>query len=47
MKLEFSFNQPDEISLGIFLAYGEDNKGQFHMTTLGFLIFEIDLIVYI
>jgi hypothetical protein len=36
----------DELSLGIFMNYGEDEKGDFHMTTLGFLILEINIIKY-
>jgi len=47
MKIEFSFCDIDEISFGIFMAYGNDEIGDFHMITLGFIIFQIDFIRYI
>jgi hypothetical protein len=47
MKIEGNFLQPDEIEIGLFMAYGEDEIGQFHMVTIGFIIFSISFIKYI
>ena len=47
MKVEGNFCRLDELTLGLFMAYGEDENGKFHMTTIGFFIFEINLIWYI
>ena len=47
MEIEGNWCQFDELTLGIFMAYGESEKGRFHMTTIGLLIFEINLIAYI
>lgn len=47
--IEFEFNllAPDEIELGIFMAYGEDPLGRkFHMVTFGFLFFDINIYRY-
>jgi hypothetical protein len=36
-----------EIQFGLFMAYGEDEDGFFHMTTIGFFLFSINLFKYI
>lgn len=46
MKVEVFVNNVDEISIGINMAYGEDENGQFHLIELGFLIFSVHLINY-
>lgn len=46
MKVEFSFCDIDEISLGIFMMYGDDENGIFHLISLGFLFFVIDIYRY-
>lgn len=46
MKIEVHFCNFDEISLGLFMANGEDENGQFHMVTFGFLVFEINFLKY-
>jgi len=47
MKVEFNINDIDELSLGLFMANGEDEIGQFKMLTFGFIFFEINFINYI
>lgn len=47
MKIEGTFNQLDEIQLGIFLAYGNDDNGDFHLIEFGFLIFTISIYRYL
>jgi len=47
MKIEGNLLQPDEIEIGLFMAYGEDDKGTFHMVTIGFIIFSISFIRYL
>lgn len=47
MKIEGNFLNPDEIEIGLFMAYGEDETGKYHMITIGFLIFSVSLIRYI
>lgn len=47
MRVEGSWCDIDELSLGIFMAYGEDAIGQFHMLSVGLIIFQIDFIRYI
>jgi len=47
MLIETNFCGIDEISFGIFMAYGDDDNGDFHITTLGFIFFEIVMINYI
>ena len=47
MKIEGNFCDIDELTIGLMMAYGEDENGQFHMTTIGLLIFEINFIRYI
>lgn len=47
MKVEFNaLSDISEFSLGLFMAYGEDEFGEFHMTTIGLLLFEINLFKY-
>jgi len=46
MIIEISVCAPDELSLGFFLAHGNDDIGDFHMLTIGLLIFEINFINY-
>ena len=46
MKIELQFCDLDEMSLGLTMNYGEDQYGEFHMTTFGFIIFEINLLKY-
>jgi len=47
MKIEANFCDVDELTLGLFMAYGEDEDGSFHMVTIGLLIFEINFIRYL
>ena len=48
MRVEFSFTNPDEMSLGLFLAYGEEEMGSnIHITTVGLIFFEINFITYL
>lgn len=47
IKVEGNFCGLDELSIGLFMSYGEDEVGSFHMTSLGLIIFEINLIKYI
>jgi len=47
MKIEGNFCAIDELTLGLMMSYGEDENGEFHMTTIGLLIFEINIIKYI
>jgi hypothetical protein len=47
IKFEFQFLDFDEISLGLFLRYGNDEFGDFHMTTIGILFFEIVMYRYL
>ena len=47
MKIEGSFCDIDELTFGMMMSYGEDEIGTFHMTTIGLLLFEINLIRYI
>lgn len=47
MKVEGNFCDIDELTIGFMMAYGEDDNGQFHMITIGLLIFEINFIRYI
>jgi hypothetical protein len=48
IEIEFNLLAPDELELGIFMAYGENAESkQFHMVTLGFLIFSVNIIRYI
>ena len=47
MKIEGNWCALDEITLGIFMAYGNDDNGDFHIITFGLLIFEINFITYI
>jgi len=35
-----------EFSIGLFMTHGEDDLGEFHMTTIGFLLFSIDIFKY-
>ncbi len=41
-----SFCDIDELSIGLFMANGEDDMGSFHMTTIGFVLIEINFIYY-
>ena len=45
-RLTFSFNSIDQISIGLHMAYGNDENGEFHITALGFLFFEVSLVYY-
>lgn len=47
IKFEFQFLDVDEMALGLFLCYGNDELGDFHMTTLGILFFEIVMYRYL
>lgn len=47
MTVEIGFFRLDETTLGINAAYGEDEHGEFHMTTIGFLFFGINFIKYL
>ena len=47
MRVEFNvLSDISEFSIGLFMAYGEDEFGEFHMTTIGLLLFEINLFKY-
>ena len=46
IKVEGSFCNIDELTLGLFMGYGEDEDGSFHFTTIGFLIFEVSFYIY-
>lgn len=46
MRIDVNLLDIDELFVGFFMNYGEDEHGNFHITSLGFLIFEINLIVY-
>lgn len=46
MKIEGNWCAIDELSLGVFMAYGNDEHGDFHMISIGFLIFEINILTY-
>lgn len=46
MEVEIALCELDELSLGIFMANGEDSIGEFHMTTFGFIFIEINVIIY-
>jgi hypothetical protein len=47
MRVEFNVLDIDELTLGIFMGYNNDDGGEFHITTIGLLLFEINLIFYI
>ena len=47
MMVEGNWCAIDELSLGFFMAYGNDDNGDFHMLSIGLLIFEIRFIRYI
>jgi hypothetical protein len=46
MKIEVSIINLSSVSLGIFIAEGEDDIGEFSMLTLGFFLFSIDIFIY-
>lgn len=46
MRVEVSHITLESMSLGIFIAEGEDEHGHFRMLTLGFFLFSIDVFVY-
>ena len=46
IEIDINWCEIDELTLGFYMAYGEDEIGDFHSTTLGFLIFEITLYNY-
>lgn len=46
MEVEIALCELDELSLGVFMANGEDDIGEFHMTTIGFLLLEVNFIRY-
>lgn len=46
MIIQGGFLALDELSLGIFMCHGEDELGEFHMTTIGFLFFNIEFLIY-
>ena len=47
MKIEGNFCGIDELTIGLMMAYREDENGQFHIMTIGLLIFEVNFIKYI
>ncbi len=47
MRIEGNICGLDELSIGLFMAYGEDDFGRFHMTSFGFILFEINVIIYV
>lgn len=47
MKVEVYMCALDELNLGFNMNYGEDENGLFHMLSLGFLIFEVNIMRYI
>jgi len=46
MKIEGTLSELDQFMLGIQMAYGEDERGSFHMIELGFLFFSITIYKY-
>lgn len=46
MKIEGNFCDIDELTFGVFAAYGEDELGSFHMVTIGIIFFEVNFIKY-
>lgn len=46
LKIEGHICNIDELSLGIFMAYGEDEFGVFHSIHLGLLLIEISFYLY-
>lgn len=47
MKIEGNFCNFDELTFGVMMAYGADEYGEFHITTIGFLFFEFNFIKYL
>lgn len=46
MEIEADFLDFDELFLGFDMYYGTDEKGDFHCTSFGFLIFQIAFYKY-
>lgn len=46
MMITGSFLNWDELCLGFQMNNGEDDFGELHITTIGFLIFSIDVVIY-
>lgn len=45
MKVECFWCTPEEFTLGVLLAFGEDEElGDCHITTIGFGIFAIEIV---
>jgi hypothetical protein len=41
-----AFCDIDEISIGIFMGYGDDNSRYFHQIVFGFIFFELTIRKY-
>lgn len=46
MRIEVSHITIENMSLGLFIAKGEDELGEFSMVTIGFFLFSIDVFIY-
>jgi hypothetical protein len=46
MRVELNVISDSHVSLGLFIAEGEDEYGQFKMLTIGLFLFSIDIFVY-
>ena len=46
IPIRIEMGQPDQFLLGIQVCYGEDESGSFHMISIGFLFFSINLMRY-
>ena len=47
MKIEGHILAIDELCLGFYMAYGGDEDGEFHMLTIGLLIFQVSFYRYL
>jgi hypothetical protein len=46
MRVELNIISESHFSLGLFVAEGEDEYGEFKILTVGLFLFSIDLFVY-
>ena len=46
MKVEFSLGEINSFTLGIYIAQGGDENGEFNMPVLGFGLFDITFYKY-
>lgn len=45
-RIEGSFCDIDEITMGIYMYYGADQYGEFHCTSIGIIFFELSILNY-